>query len=75
MSQCSRLMTDDELRRHAQTHTPATSSGLYDARGIYLRRVCGECRESVMAQYAPEVLGLAGRYEDVVEEPIEPDDY
>jgi len=28
-----------------------------------------------MAQYAPEVLGLAGRYEDVVEEPIEPDDY
>lgn len=70
----SRHMTPDELRIHKQGHTKENSWWLKDAKGIELSRVCGSCEASVRAQYRPEVLGERGRYEDVVEERIEPDD-
>lgn len=66
-------MDPEELRRHKQTHTKSNSWWLKDCKGIELSRVCDECIEAVKKQYPPEVLGLRGRYEDVVEEQIEPD--
>lgn len=42
----------------------------YDARGIYLARVCDRCREERLAIYRPEVLTDPG-YE--ADEPIEED--
>ena len=44
----------------------------YDARGIYLCRVCEVCQEEKLAGYRPEVL-TDGDYE--ADEPIEPEDY
>ena len=66
-------MTDAELREHKQTHTKENSWWMNDAKGIPLSRVCDTCIHDVQKQYKPEVLGLSGKYEDVVEEPIEPD--
>jgi hypothetical protein len=66
-------MNGDSLYRHQQRHTPNNSWWLKDAKGIELSRVCDECLADVRSQYAPEVLGAYGRYEDVVDEPIEPD--
>ncbi len=43
----------------------------YDARGIYLARVCDACVNERLATYRPEVLTNPG-YE--ASEPIEPDD-
>lgn len=59
------------LRVHKATHNRMNSWWLNDAKGIPLSRVCGECIDDVKDQYAPEVLGLCGRYEDVVDEQIE----
>jgi hypothetical protein len=36
--------------------------------------VCDECIHEVEKRYPPEVLGEYGRYEDVVEDTIEPED-
>jgi hypothetical protein len=68
-------MTDQELRAHKQSHTKQNSWWLNDAKGIPLSRVCDECEQAVIDSYPPEVTGRSGRYEDVVEEAIEPDDY
>ncbi len=75
-------MTDDEnegrerqARLHVSTHTKQNSWWLNDAKGIPLSRVCDECINAVKSRYAPEVLGRGpGRYEEVVEERIEPDE-
>ena len=68
-------MTREELQEHKATHTKMNSWWMNDAKGIPLCRVCDECLEACQASYRPEVLGLSGNYEDVVEEPIEPDDF
>ena len=68
-------LTLDDLQIHAQTHDKQNSYWAHDARGIPLRRVCFECKHLLSQLYRPEVLGISGSYEDVVEEPIEPDDY
>jgi len=68
-------ITAENLREHTQTHTKSNSWWMKDAKGIPLSRVCGECMEAVKRRYKPEVFGLRGRYEDAVEERIEPDDY
>lgn len=69
MSKVSR----EHLQVHKQTHDKQNSWWLNDAKGIPLSRVCDDCIEAVKSTYAPEVLGERGRYEDVVEEDIEPD--
>jgi hypothetical protein len=60
-----------EVEYHLSTHTKANSWWLKDAKGIELARVCDECVEQISNRYPPEVLGLAGRYEDVVDEQID----
>ena len=67
-------MTPVQLRAHKQTHDKSNSWWMNDARGIPLCRVCDECIKDSQKQYRPEVLGLSGNYEDVVEEQIEPDE-
>lgn len=69
------MITMNELRIHKQSHDKQNSWWAHDARGIPLTRVCGECKHLLIEQYRPEVLGIAGRYEDAVEECIEPEDY
>lgn len=66
-------MNDNQLRIHKMSHDKQNSWWMNDAKGIPLSRVCDECLEHVEAQYAPEVLGISGRYEDVVEDRIEED--
>lgn len=58
-----------------EAHTKFNSWWAHDAHGIPLRRVCEDCEHLLKSEYRPEVLGIAGRYEDVVTEPIEPEDY
>ncbi len=67
-------MDPQSLHIHKQRHTKQNSWWLKDAKGIELSRVCDDCIEDVKRQYAPEVLGERGRYENVVEEQIEPDE-
>ena len=43
----------------------------YDARGIYLCRVCDLCRKAKLSIYRPEIL--TGYDQSDVDEPIEPD--
>lgn len=59
------------LCRHEGQHT----RWVHDARGIPLCKVCDLCEHTLPERYAPEVLGICGRYEDVVDEPIEADDW
>lgn len=67
-------MNEAELRTHKQGHNKQNSWWLCDARGIEVSRVCDDCEESVKAQYDPAIFGESDvSYEDVVEEPIEPD--
>lgn len=68
-------MTPEQLREHKATHDKSNSWWMNDAKGIPLCRVCEDCIEVVQKTYRPEVLGISGSYEDVVEETIEPDDY
>lgn len=69
-------MDHNELAEHKQTHTKENSWWLNDVMGIPVSRVCDHCIDAVKAQYKPEIFGEGeGSYEDVVEEPIEPDDY
>ena len=44
------------------------SDALYDARGIYVARVCAKCEQRVKARYRPEIF-TDSRYE--TDEPIE----
>jgi hypothetical protein len=69
-------MTPEAYREHARTHDKQNSWWMNDARGIPCTRVCDTpgCRETAESKYKPEVLGKGGRYEDAVEEPIEPDE-
>jgi len=67
-------MDRQQLSEHRQTHTKQNSWWMNDARGIPLCRVCDTCIQAAKATYRPEVLGEEGRYEDVVEERIEPED-
>lgn len=62
-------------RRCAIEHTKENSYWLCDARGIELCRVCEYCEQATIDSYPPEVMGLSGNYKDVVDEPIEPEDY
>lgn len=41
----------------------------YDAQGIYLCRVCDECRDAKLARYRPEIL--SGYSQADVDEPID----
>ena len=66
-------VTHDELQAHRTTHTRENSWWMNDAKGIPLCRVCDDCEDAAKRTYRPEVLGLSGNYEDVVEEPIEPE--
>jgi hypothetical protein len=45
---------------------------LYDARGIYVAKVCDYCEKEVKSKYRPEIFDDGG-YE--ADEPIEPEDY
>lgn len=56
-------------------HCGSGKSSLWqlDGNGIPLCRTCAECHERKMSGYRPEVLVPYGQ--DVVDEPIEPDDY
>ena len=56
-------------------HEKHNSWWAHDVQGIPLRRVCDDCEHLLEKEYAPEVLGISGRYEDVVEEQIEETDY
>ncbi len=67
-------MNDKELRAHKATHDKSNSWWMNDGRGIPLSRVCDKCIREVKKGYSPEVLGESGRYEDVVEDTIEPED-
>jgi hypothetical protein len=67
-------MTREELQTHRDTHTKGNSWWEHDARGIPLCRVCGKCRKAALSVYKPEVLGESWRYEDAVEEQVEPDE-
>ncbi len=53
-------------------HTQDNSWPEYDARGIYLCRVCDKCREDQLATFRPDVLTNPSYHAD---EPIEPEDY
>jgi hypothetical protein len=68
------MMNREQLMAHRQTHTKENSWWMSDARRIPLCRVCEECIKAAKATYKPEVLGERGRYEDAVEERIEPED-
>jgi hypothetical protein len=68
-------VTRDNLSAHRQEHNKQNSWWLNDIRGIPLCRICGDCETVAESTYKPEVLGLSGDYDDVVEEQVEPDDY
>lgn len=68
-------VTLENLAEHQQIHTRANSWWEHDVMGIPLCRVCDECRNVALSRFKPEVLGWCGSYRDVVEEPIEPEDY
>jgi hypothetical protein len=66
--------TREELHTHRQSHTKFNSWWMNDARGIPLCRICDVCERAAIDSYPPEVMGLRGRYEDIVEEQVD-DDY
>jgi hypothetical protein len=68
------MTNNEKLHIHKQTHNKSNSWWLNDARGIPLTRVCEHCEQQIIDSYPPEVMGLTGNYEDIVEEQIE-DDY
>lgn len=65
-------VTKQNLNEHRMNHTKANSWWMNDVRGIPLCRVCDDCERVARSTYRPEVTGERGRYEDVVEERIEP---
>lgn len=67
-------MDREQLQAHRETHTKQNSWWMNDAKGIPLCRVCDQCEKAARAQYRPEVLGDEPGYDEVVEEPIEPEE-
>jgi hypothetical protein len=68
-------VTEDNLAEHRRTHDKSNSWWQHDARGIPLCRVCDDCIDVALQRYKPAVLGIgSGRYEDAVEEQIEPEE-
>ena len=65
-------MTPEQLRYHQCDMDNSWPE--YDGRGIYVTRVCPECREAKLAGYRPEILNEYYSQADV-DEPIEPEDY
>lgn len=66
----------DGLRNHLLCHNKQNSWWLNDVKGIPVSRVCDECIEVVKSQYDPAIFGEGSRsYEEVVDEPIEPEEY
>jgi hypothetical protein len=47
------------------------SRGLYDARGIYCGRICGQCEARVKGSFRPEIFTDPNYY---TSEPVEEDD-
>lgn len=64
-------MTDRELDWHDCTKSRNGWWREYDAQGIYLCRVCDDCRKQKLARYSPEIL--TGYDQSDVDEPIEGD--
>lgn len=68
------------MRRHDPCAEAQTESGHigdytwaeYDARGIYLCKVCDKCRDVKLAGYRSDVLTDPNYWHD---EPIEPDEW
>lgn len=50
---------------------PSPSWPVYDARSIYLCRVCEHCEAEKLSEFRPEIL--TGYDESDVDEPIDPD--
>lgn len=65
-------MTREQLQAHLSSHTKENSWWLLDAKGIEVTRVCAECIGAVKSRYKPEIFDV-NQYENVVEEPIEPE--
>lgn len=61
-------MNTEELKYHQCNRNESWEE--YDARGIYLTRVCDKCQQAKLSIYRPEVL-TNSNYE--ANEPIEPD--
>lgn len=61
-----------DLRYHVCTEDPEVTEywGEYDARGIYLCRVCDKCRDAKLSKYRPDVLTDSNYWAD---EPIDYD--
>ena len=60
------MQTETDLR-YCQ-HPGGYSWDEYDARGIFLCRVCDDCQDAKLAQYRPDVLTDASYWHD---EPID----
>ena len=57
---------NEELKHHQCRLDPDVdySWDEYDARGIYLSRVCDKCEKAKLSQYRPEVLSNANYWAD-----------
>jgi len=64
-------MTDMAINLDTHECNRDESWAEYDAQGIYLCRVCPECRDTKLSRYRPEIL--SGYTQADVDEPIEPD--
>ena len=65
------MARNDDLRYHECIRDESWPE--YDARGIYLTRVCGKCRKAKLATYRPMIL--TGYDQSDIDEPIEPEEY
>jgi len=64
---------DEDLKYHQCERSESWAE--YDARGIYLTRVCEKCQKEKLAGFRQEVLTDSQYEADEPIEPIEPDDY
>ena len=57
---------NEELKHHQCRLDPDVDYSWeeYDARGIYLSRVCDKCEKAKLSQYRPEVLSNANYWAD-----------
>ena len=63
---------EQDLKYHVCSEDPEVTEywGEYDARGIYLCRVCDKCRDAKLSKYRPDVLTDSNYWAD---EPIDYD--
>ena len=63
---------EQDLKYHVCSEDPEVTEywGEYDARGIYLCRVCEKCRDAKLSKYRPDVLTDSNYWHD---EPIDYD--